>query len=349
MIDDPGEGTGAIVPRHPGLYIGHGLAAILDEAEHRYENEILVGGISTGFPDLDSKFDGLQPGYLYLFAGRPSHGKSALAVNIAANAAAQSDGGALVVSNEISAIETHRRILSSEALVDISRLRTAQLDEREWSRVSHAVGRLADHDLAVIESALTVQLIEDYVDRAKKLTVGSLVVVVDCINGLHSEHPKGWDSRHAELSDISRRLKNIALDNHVAVVATAQVNRSVEARTDKRPMLGDLLDSSSLESAADVVIFTYRDELYDEYTPNKGILELLIAKNRLGPSGRVRLAFRPTFTRADNIASSVPRSGAPEDARAPEALRDLDEAPPSARTGELLRPDIGGLDEADSG
>jgi replicative DNA helicase len=249
--------------------------------------------------------------HLYL-AGRemiPTH-NTAFALGMAANAAMKDQKPVLVFSLEMSQLELSQRILCSEALVDSSRVRTGKIGETEWTRISHAVGRLAEAPIFIDDNPHTSVMEIRAKARRLKSRVGEVgVVIVDYIQLMTGR--SNAESRQVEVSEISRGLKILARELEAPVVALAQLNRALEQRVDKRPMLSDLRESGSLEQDADVVMFLYRDEVYDDQSPDKGVAEVLVAKHRNGPVGKVRLAFRGQYTRFDNMARSVPVDGGP--------------------------------------
>jgi replicative DNA helicase len=254
-----------------------------------------------------------SPSHLYL-AGRemiPTH-NTAFSLGMAANAAMKDQKPVLIFNLEMSQLELSQRILCSEALVDSSRIRTGKIGEAEWTRISHAVGRLAEAPIYIDDNPHTSVMEIRAKARRLKSRVGDLgMVIVDYIQLMTGR--SNAESRQVEVSEISRGLKILARELEAPVVALAQLNRQLEQRVDKRPMLSDLRESGSLEQDADVVMFLYRDEVYDDQSPDKGIAEVIVAKHRNGPVGRVRMAFRGQYTRFDNMARSIPNSGPPPD------------------------------------
>ncbi len=250
-----------------------------------------------------------SPNHLYL-AGRemiPTH-NTAFALGMAANAAMKDGKPVLFFSLEMSQLELSQRILCSEALVDSTRVRTGHIEEPEWNRISHAVGRLAEAPIYIDDNPQTSVMEIRAKARRLKSRVGDLgMVVVDYIQLMSGR--SNAESRQVEVSEISRGLKILARELEAPVVALAQLNRSLEQRVDKRPMLSDLRESGSLEQDADVVMFLYRDEVYDDQSPDRGVAEVIVAKHRNGPTGKTKLAFRGQYTRFDNMARSTP--GAP--------------------------------------
>jgi replicative DNA helicase len=288
------------------------LSANLDRLEMLYERGESITGVSTGYVDLDELLSGLQPNSMYVIGARPAMGKTAFSLGMAANAAMKDQKPVLIFNLEMSQLELSQRILCSEALVDSSRIRTGKIGEAEWTRISHAVGRLAEAPIYIDDNPHTSVMEIRAKARRLKSRVGDLgMVVVDYIQLMTGR--SNAESRQVEVSEISRGLKILARELEAPVVALAQLNRQLEQRVDKRPMLSDLRESGSLEQDADVVMFLYRDEVYDDQSPDKGIAEVIVAKHRNGPVGRVRMAFRGQYTRFDNMARSIPSGGPPPD------------------------------------
>ncbi len=284
------------------------LSANLDRLETLYERGDAVTGIQTGYNDLDELLAGLQPNALYVVGARPAMGKTAFALGMAANAAMRDNRPVLIFSLEMGQLELSQRILCSEALVDASRVKTGKLQEADWNRISHAVGRLAEAPIYIDDNPNTSVMEIRAKARRLKSRKGDLgLIVVDYIQLMTGR--ANAESRQVEVAEISRNLKILARELETPVVALAQLNRGLEQRADKRPMLSDLRESGSLEQDADVVMFLYRDEVYDSNSPDKGMAEIIVAKHRNGPTGSVRMAFRGQYTRFDNMARS-PQAGA---------------------------------------
>ncbi|MEZ5408376.1 MAG: replicative DNA helicase [Acidimicrobiales bacterium] len=289
------------------------LPANLDRIEMLYDRGEAITGMSSGYLDLDEKLAGLQPNALYVVGARPAMGKTAFALGMACNSAMKDRKPVLIFTLEMSQLELSQRLLCSEALVDSGKVKTGRLEEAEWTRISHAVGRLAEAPIYIDDNPHTS--IMDIRAKARRLKSreGDLgMIVIDYIQLMSGR--SNAESRQVEVSEISRNLKILARELEAPVIALAQLNRSLEQRTDKRPMLSDLRESGSLEQDADVVLFLYRDEVYDEASPDKGVAEVIVAKHRNGPTGRVRLAFRGQYTRFDNMArTSPPKGGGPDE------------------------------------
>ncbi|MBV8210298.1 MAG: replicative DNA helicase [Burkholderiaceae bacterium] len=260
-----------------------------------------VTGVPTGFVDLDSKTSGLQPGDLVVIAGRPSMGKTALALNIGEHVAIDLEMPVALFSMEMGASQVALRMLGSVGRIDQQRLRTGRLNDEDWPRLTEAIERMHAAPLYIDETAALNAL--ELRARARRLAreykqLG--LVIVDYLQ-LMTATATG-ENRATEISEISRSLKALAKELKVPVVALSQLNRTVESRTDKRPVMSDLRESGAIEQDADVILFIYRDEVYNPDTSDKGIAEIIIGKQRNGPIGRVNLRFGGEFTRFDNLA-----------------------------------------------
>jgi replicative DNA helicase len=284
--------------------LGELLGSMLDRLEQLYERGESITGIPTGLFDLDDMLAGLQPSALIVIGARPSMGKTAMALGIASHAALRVARPVLLFSLEMSQLEVTQRVLAAEALVDSKRLRTGRLTDADWAKVNHAVGRLSPAQLYIDDNPnITVMDIRAKARRLKS-KIGDLgVIIVDYIQLMSGR--SNSESRQVEVSEISRSLKILARELDTPVVALAQLNRQLENRADKRPMLADLRESGSIEQDADVVLFLYRDEVYNPETPDRGTAEVIVAKHRSGPTGKVRLAWREQYTRFDNMARGV--------------------------------------------
>lgn len=277
------------------------LDANLDRLEQLYELGDTITGTPSGYLDLDEILSGLQPSALIVVGARPAVGKTAFALGMVTHAALEANRPVLFFSLEMGQQEISSRILCSEARVDATRVRNGKLGEEDWSRISHAVGRLAEAPIWIDDNpAITVMEIRAKARRLKS-RVGDLgLVVVDYLQLMTGRGSA--ESRQVEVAEISRGLKVLARELECPVVALSQLSRQLELRQDKRPMLADLRESGSIEQDADVVLFLYRDELYNSDSPDVGTAEVLVAKHRSGPTGMVRLAFLPRFTRFANMA-----------------------------------------------
>lgn len=268
-----------------------------------YERKQAVTGVATGYTDLDRMTSGFQPSDLIVVAGRPSMGKTALALCIAANAASQTGTSTAIFSLEMSKEQLVQRLLCSEARVDASKLRGGFLSERDWPKLTRAAGVLSEAAIFIDDTpAMNVLEMRAKARRLQRDKGLGLVVVdyLQLMRGLgHIE------SREREISEISRSLKALAKELHIPVIAISQLNRGVEARQDKRPQMADLRESGAIEQDADVIIFVYRDEMYNRESPDKGIAEIIIGKQRNGPTGFTRLAFLNEYTRFENLAPGM--------------------------------------------
>jgi len=260
-----------------------------------------VTGVPTGYSDLDEKTSGLQPGELVIVAGRPSMGKTALSLNIAEHVALEAGLPVAIFSMEMAATQLAMRLLGSLGRLDQHRLRSGRLLDEDWQRLTHAVGRLNDAPIQIDESAALNAL--EVRARARRLhrQYGKLgLIIVDYLQ-LMSATGNG-ENRATEISEISRSLKALAKELNVPVVALSQLNRSLEQRPNKRPVMSDLRESGAIEQDADLILFIYRDEVYNPDSSDKGIAEIIIGKQRNGPIGTVKLTFRGENTRFENYA-----------------------------------------------
>ena len=265
------------------------------------DNPSDITGIPTGFTDLDQKTSGLQPGDLVIVAGRPSMGKTAFSLNIAEHVALESGLPVAVFSMEMAGTQLVMRLMGSVGKLDQHKVRTGRLQDDDWQRLTYAVGKLNDAPLYIDESAALTAL--ELRARARRLhrQCGKLgLIVIDYIQ-LMSATRQG-ENRATEISEISRSLKALAKELDVPVIALSQLNRSLEQRPNKRPVMSDLRESGAIEQDADLILFIYRDEVYNPETPEKGISEIIIGKQRNGPIGTVRLAFLGEYTRFENLA-----------------------------------------------
>lgn len=268
--------------------------------EALHANRGPVTGVPSGLVDLDYLTCGWQKGNLILIGARPSMGKTALALNAAYFAATQARRNVGIFSLEMSKIELGFRMLCAEAEINGHRLRTGQIWDAEWPRISEALGRMSEARLH-IDDLMGISLNQMRARcRKMKAHVGLDLVIVDYLQLMESTRRS--ENRTLELAQLSRQLKGMAKDLDVPVIALSQLSRSLESRADKRPLLSDLRESGSLEQDADVVIFIYRDEVYDPESPDKGIAELILSKQRNGPSGIVaRVVYRPELMKFANL------------------------------------------------
>jgi len=282
------------------------LIQVVERIETLYarDNPSEVTGIATGFTDLDRKTSGLHPGDLIIIAGRPSMGKTALAINIAENVGLDSKLPVAIFSMEMGASQLAMRMLGSVGQLNQQDLRTGRLQDDDWGRLTHALGKLNDAPIQIDESAALSSLeLRARSRRLHRQNNGLGLIVVDYLQLMSSNVGKASENRATEISEISRSLKALAKELHVPVIALSQLNRSLEQRTDKRPVMSDLRESGAIEQDADLILFIYRDEVYNSDSPQKGKAEIIIGKQRNGPIGKVELAFRGEYTRFDNLAT----------------------------------------------
>ena len=276
------------------------LADAVDKIETLFEMEGSITGASTGFKDLDEMTSGLQAADLIIVAGRPSMGKTTIAMNMAENVAIKGDKPVAVFSMEMPGDSLAMRMMSSLGRIDQHKVRTGKLDDDEWPRLTSAINILAETKLFIDDTpALTPTEVRS---RARCLARdhGQLgLVVLDYLQLMQS--PSSGENRVQQISDISRGLKTLAKELNVPVVALSQLNRNLEQRPNKRPVMSDLRESGSIEQDADVIMFVYRDEVYNEDSPDKGIAEIIIGKQRNGPIGTARLTFLGQYTRFENF------------------------------------------------
>lgn len=278
------------------------LGKTIDRLEALIKTNKEVTGVSTGYTDLDKKTSGLQPSDLIIVAARPSMGKTTFAMNLCENAMLIEDKPVLVFSLEMPAEQIMMRMLASLSRVDQTKIRTAQLDDEDWARISNTMAMLKDKDNLFVDdsSGLTPMEVRT---RARKLARdrgGISMIMIDYLQLMRV--PSLSENRTLEIAEISRSLKALAKELKVPVVALSQLNRGLEQRADKRPINSDLRESGSIEQDADLIMFIYRDEVYNENTELKGISEIILGKQRNGPIGTVRLTFQGQFSRFDNYA-----------------------------------------------
>jgi replicative DNA helicase len=286
------------------------LRPLLTQAVERIEllfhrdNPSDVTGVPTGFADLDHMTSGLQEGDLIVIAGRPSMGKTALALNISEHIALSSKLPVAIFSMEMGAMQLAMRLIGAVGRVDQHKVRTGQLVPDDWGRLSEALGRLSEAAIHVDETpALNALELRARARRLARQYGGKLgAIVIDYLQ-LMQAVAQG-ENRATEISEISRSLKALAKELKVPVMALSQLNRSLEQRPNKRPIMSDLRESGAIEQDADVILFIYRDEVYNEDTQDKGIAEIIIGKQRNGPIGSIRLAFLGQYTRFENLAQA---------------------------------------------
>ena len=275
----------------------------MDQLEENYERGDTITGAATGYEDLDELLSGLQPSTLNIVGARPAMGKTAFGLGMATHIAKHSAKPVLFFSLEMGHAELTQRILSSEAKVDSTKLRTGKLSESDWSKIGLAVGRLEVPLYLDDNPRVTVMEIRAKARRLKAMQGGLALIVIDYLQLMGGDGNS--ENRQLEVSEISRNLKVLAREVEVPIVALSQLSRNLETRSDKRPMLADLRESGSLEQDADVVMFLYRDEVYNPESPDKGSAEVIVSKHRSGPIATKRLVFLGQYTRFDNAARSL--------------------------------------------
>jgi len=284
--------------------IGDLIEGALDDFEKLLDSKGAITGTPTGFPDLDRILSGLQASSLVVIGARPAMGKTSLALNMAAHAAIEHDTPVLVFSLEMSKLELSKRLMCSDARVNAANMRTGRTSEDDWKKIADATGRLADAPLFIDDTPdITLNAIRS---KARRLTstAGKLgMIVVDYLQLMTGR--SNAENRQVEVAELSRGLKILARELDCPVVALSQLSRNLESRQDKRPMLADLRESGAIEQDADVVMFLYRDEVYNPDTAHLGIAEIAVAKHRNGPTGTARLVFLPHYTRFVSAAKGA--------------------------------------------
>jgi replicative DNA helicase len=277
------------------------LTTTLEAIERLHEDHREITGVPTGFADLDRLTSGLQPANLVIVAARPAVGKSTLGLDVARHAAVRAGVPTVVFSLEMSKTELVQRLMCAECTVDMQRLRTGRMEESDWTRLTRSLGKLADAPLFIDDSPGTTMMEIRAKCRRLKQRHGLGLVVVDYLQLMQPS--KRFENRQQEVSEISRSLKLLAKELDVPVVAISQLSRQTEARSDRRPMLSDLRESGALEQDSDVVLFIYRDELYDPESPRKGEADLILAKHRNGPTDTVTVTFQGQYSRFAPMAA----------------------------------------------
>ena len=272
----------------------------LDVIERASKTKGTVTGIPTGFIDLDYKLSGLQRSDLVLIAARPSMGKTAFVLNIAQHVAFRQNKAVAIFSLEMSKEQLVNRLFSLESHVDAQILRTGNLSDTDWEKLIEGAGTIGSSRMIIDDtSGITISEMRSKC-RKYKLEMGLDLIIIDYLQLMSGSNSRKNESRQQEISEISRSLKGLARELNVPVLALSQLSRAVEQRTDKRPMLSDLRESGAIEQDADVCMFIYRDDYYNPDTEDKNIAEIIIAKQRNGPIGTVRLAWMPQYTRFGN-------------------------------------------------
>ncbi|GBF11532.1 replicative DNA helicase [Tepidibacillus infernus] len=276
------------------------LMETLDRIEFLHHHKGDITGIPSGFTDLDKMTSGFQKSDLIILAARPSVGKTAFALNVAQNVAARAKEVVAIFSLEMSASQLVQRMISAEGNIDAHKLRTGMMEEHDWQKLTMAMTTLSEAPIYIDDSpGVTVY---DIRSRCRRLKVekGLGLIVIDYLQLIHGRGKS--DNRQQEISEISRQLKGIARELNVPIIALSQLSRAVEQRQDKRPMLSDIRESGSIEQDADIVAFLYRDDYYNPETEKQNIIEIIIAKQRNGPVGKVELVFLKNFNKFVNYA-----------------------------------------------
>ena len=276
------------------------LVGSFAELEKLYNQKGNVTGITTGFIDLDNKTAGLHNSDLIIIAARPAMGKSAFAINIATNAAIKANVPVVIFNLEMSKDQIGNRILCSEAMVDSNKIRTGQIEDEDWMKLATTLGELSEAPI-YIDDTPGISIMEIRA-KCRKLKIEKNIglIVIDYLQLIQGTGKKNA-SREQEISEISRSLKILAKELDVPVIALSQLSRTAEKRDDKRPMLSDLRESGAIEQDADIVMFLYRDDYYNEDTEKKNVAEVILAKHRGGSTGTVELAWMPSFTKFANL------------------------------------------------
>ncbi|OGT69338.1 MAG: replicative DNA helicase [Gammaproteobacteria bacterium RIFCSPLOWO2_02_FULL_38_11] len=282
------------------LNIKNWLTRATQRIDTLYHSNQSITGLPTGYTDLDELTSGLQTSDLIIIAARPSMGKTSFAVNIAEHAAIKTKAPTLIFSLEMPGEALALRMISSLGRIDQHHLRTGKLTDEDWPRISSAVTVLSEAKMFIDDTpSLTPAELRVRARRIAKDQGQLGLIVIDYLQLMTVPGYKK-DNRVAEISEISRSLKSIAKELHVPVIALSQLNRSLEQRTDRRPVMSDLRESGAIEQDADLILFIYRDEVYNEESTDKGIAEIIIAKHRNGPIGKIKLTFNGQFTRFEN-------------------------------------------------
>lgn len=279
------------------------LKQVVDRVQELYDRDSPseVTGIPSGFVDLDDKTSGLQPSDMLIVAGRPAMGKTTFALNVAEHVAVEARLPVAIFSMEMPGTQLATRFISSVGRIDMQKIRSGRLTDEDWQRLTVAMGKLYDAPLYIDETPGLNPI--DLRARARRLArqCGRLgLIVIDYLQLMTGS--KDSDNRASELSEISRSVKSLAKELHVPIIALSQLNRSLEQRPNKRPVMSDLRESGAIEQDADIIMFIYRDEVYNPDSPDKGTAELIIGKHRNGPTGTIRMTFLGQYTRFENFA-----------------------------------------------
>ena len=278
------------------------LEQTMMQLEHLYDRDTSIVGVPTGYHDLDELLLGLQPSTLTIVAARPGGGKTSFALGAALHCALDARKPVLFFSMEMGHLELTKRLLAAEAQIDARKLSTGRLSEHEWPKLNQAVGRLAEAPFFIDDNPHCTVMEMRAKARRTKARYGDVgLIVVDYLQLMTTPNRRA-ESRQVEVSELSRGLKILARELDAPVMTLSQLNRQLEYRQDKRPMLADLRESGSIEQDADVVIFIYRDDVYNPDSEQRGMAEIIVAKHRNGPTGVTRLAFLEQYTKFANLA-----------------------------------------------
>jgi len=276
------------------------MVEAFEQLRQRYENQGAITGLPSGFHDLDNLTSGLQNSDLIILAARPAMGKTTLALNIAEFAALKTKKAVAVYSMEMSSSQLAFRLISSIGRINAQRLKTGMLEDEDWSRVNMAIKMLSEVKIFIDDTPALSPY--DLAFRARRLKrehdLG--LIVVDYLQLM--QVPGNKEGRVNEVSEISRSLRALAKELNIPIIALSQLNRGLESRTDKRPIMSDLRESGGIEQDADIIMFIYRDDYYHKDSAEKGLAEVIIAKHRNGPTDTIKLKFFGEYTRFDNLA-----------------------------------------------
>ena len=280
------------------------IAQEIVRLEKVYQNKGVATGISSGFSDFDQMTSGFHPSDLIILAARPAMGKTAFALNLALNAAMKSKKGVLLFSLEMSSSQLLQRLLSIEAGIGLQKIRNGFLDPDDWGKLGLASMKLSNSEINIADlpnvNVLEIRAIARRLKAAGKLDM----IIIDYLQLIKGNSTRG-DNRQQEISEISRALKGIARELDIPIIALSQLSRATEQRADRRPMLSDLRESGAIEQDADMVMFLYRDDYYNEDSEDKGLTEVIIGKQRNGPVGTIKLRFFHEYTRFENFTSRI--------------------------------------------
>ncbi|MES0328330.1 MAG: replicative DNA helicase [Gammaproteobacteria bacterium] len=279
------------------------LSKTVEQIDHLFETKGAVSGVATGFTDLDKMTTGFQPGDLVIVAGRPAMGKTTFAMNVAETAAISGGLPVVVFSMEMPGEQLAMRLISSLGRIDQHHIRTGELTDEDWPRITSSISMLSETKLFIDDTpAMSPSEVRARARRIKR-EHGLGLVVIDYLQLM--QIAGGSENRATEISEISRNLKALAKELGIPVIALSQLNRGLEQRTDKRPIMSDLRESGAIEQDADIILFVYRDEVYNDESPDKGTAEIIVGKQRNGPIGKVRLTFHGKYTRFDNFTPDM--------------------------------------------